>query len=646
MQRTAVQRRVPPVIAAAIATVLAAVALGLPQGPGVSWSFRSVVVRAELGHEAAAADAILSAGGRIRGFVDLVDSFIADVPEPRVDALVRDPAVRGVADDYRLRFSSFDGEDGDRGDGDGSGGPEGSAAPATDDGDATTDEPALPLAAEPPRATGNVPPSYTAPPNADTFDEDDTTTTTTTTGTATRGSMRRASRAMNAQWFYNRGYTGRGIGVALIDSGVVPVAGLQSGVVNGPDISFDGAFPEARHLDAFGHGTHLGGIIAGDRVGDTSFRGVAPDATLVNVKVGSVDGTVDVSQVLAAIDWVVQRRADHNIRVLNLSFGTDGVQDYRTDPLTYAVERAWAAGIVVVVAAGNGSFGSDRLNNPAYDPYVLAVGAMDLGPTSSATDDSVPSWSARGDLVRQPDVVAPGRSIVSLRAPGSFLDERYPEARTDSGFFRGSGTSQAAAMVSGSVALMLQHRPQLTPDQVKELLRSTAEPIPSGDPLAQGRGMVDLRDAGRAPVPTAAVQSWEPATGVGLLELARGTVHVARDGVPLYGELTPLDATWNGSQWSGSQWSGSQWSGSQWSGSLWSGGGWTGSSWAGASWDGGTWLGSQWSGSQWSGSQWSGSQWSGSQWSGSQWSGSQWSGSQWSGSQWSGSQWSTAGWGT
>src|SRR5207249_6242881 len=139
----------------------------------------------------------------------------------------------------------------------------------------------------------------------------------------------------------------------------------------------------------------------------------------------------DVSQVIAAIDWVVQHRTDNgmNIRVLNLSFGTDGTQDYRVDPLAYAAEVAWRKGITVVVAAGNSGYGTAQLNNPAYDPYVIAVGADDTKGTQSTSDDIIPDWSSRGDGTRNPDIVAPGKSIVSLRDTGSQIDLNHPEGR-------------------------------------------------------------------------------------------------------------------------------------------------------------------------------------------------------------------------
>ena len=158
---------------------------------------------------------------------------------------------------------------------------------------------------------------------------------------------------INVKQLWSHGVDGSGIGVALIDSGVAPVPGLdgQGKLINGADLSFDSQSESLRYLDAYGHGTHMASIIAGNDGTRSGFRGVAPGAHIVNVKVGAADGTVDVSQVIAAIDWTVQHRNDPglNIRVISLSYGTDSLQSYQIDPLTMAVESAWRNGIVVVV---------------------------------------------------------------------------------------------------------------------------------------------------------------------------------------------------------------------------------------------------------------------------------------------------------
>ena len=478
------------------------------------------------------------------------------------------------------------------------------------------------------------------------------------------GSMRRVTHEMTgAAAMWDAGFTGAGVDVAVIDSGVVPVDGLRSSgkVVNGPDLSFEGMACDASGckpsplagLDTYGHGTHLAGIIAGrddaapatvDSATSGNFVGMAPDARIVSVKIADAMGRTDVSQAIAAIDWVIQHKNSNglNIRVLNMSFGTDGIQRYQLDPLAYAAEQAWHKGIVVVVAAGNAGYGSAKLNNPAYDPYVIAVGGADGLGTATTDDDIVPSWSASGDGTRNPDVVAPGQSVVSLRVPGGNLDAAYPGARTGERFFRGTGTSQSAAVVSGAAALLLEQRPELTPDQVKALLTGSARQLPLADALAQGSGLIDLAAASAAATPNA-VQTWERATGTGSLEGSRGSVHVGHNGKELRGETDFLGKKWDAGKFSvalqkavesrgplqGLTWSGLTWSGLTWSGLTWSGLTWSGLTWSGLTWSGLTWSGLTWSGLTWSGLTWSGLTWSGLTWSGLTWSGLTWSGVSW-----------------
>ncbi len=382
---------------------------------------------------------------------------------------------------------------------------------------------------------------------------------------------------------------------------------------------------------------------------------MAPDARIVNVKVGDAHGAVDVTQVIAAIDWVIEHRNDNgmNIRVINLAYGTDGTQAYEVDPLSLAVERAWHAGIVVVVAAGNDG-NAAALRNPATNPYVIAVGAAEnTGSHNLIGDDIVTGFSNCGTSQRFVDLVAHGKSIVSLRNPGSYADEFYPEAVVADGFFLGSGTSQAAAVVTGAVALLLDQRPELTPDQVKQLLaHDTALNLEGESFMCQGGGNLNLTAAFTAATPTAtsADQTYEPSTGGGSLEAARGSDHVYDNGVPLEGEIDIMgnpwtgydctttttgkgknrvttvscDSLWNGGDFNGASWSGASWSGASWSGASWSGASWSGASWSGASWSSKTWSGASWSGASWSGASWSGASWSGASWSGASWSGLSW----------------------
>ena len=235
----------------------------------------------------------------------------------------------------------------------------------------------------------------------------------------------------------------------------------------------------------------MAGLIAGDgTTSDGVHEGAAPDANVVSVKVAGWDGATDVTTVIGALQWVVSHRARYGIRVVNLSWGTDSLQPAAVDPLNAAVQRAWRAGLVVVVSAGNR--GSAPVTKPADDPFVITVGAADTAGTADRDDDAPAAFSSHGG--GKPDLLAPGVSMVSDRAPGSTIDTfSGPEARLGTGLFKGTGTSQAAAVVSGVVARMLSASPGLTPDEVKAALLRSADGRLAGP--AGGAGMVDAAGA-------------------------------------------------------------------------------------------------------------------------------------------------------
>ena len=364
--------------------------------------------------------------------------------------------------------------------------------------------------------------------------------------------------------------TGAGVDVALIDSGVLGVAALDGPgkLVRGPDFSEDAYDPDLRGLDAFGHGSHMAGVIAGhDPV--TGYQGIAPSARLVTVKVAGAGGVTSLVRVLMALDWVRRNRNSNGlaIRVLNLSFGVDARRSYVREPLAYAAEQLWNRGVAVVASAGNQADGTGRLDLPAADPFLIAVGASDTQHTGDPADDVVADFSSR-DALRPPDVVAPGTGIVSLRVPGSTLDVEFPAARVGETFFRGSGTSQAAAVVSGLVALMLQARPNLTPNQIKALLKAGAVDLPA-DVSADGAGRVDLARSLALETPSAAdaAQPFQPAVmdlyalWADLLDESHGTAPGVATG----------ENGWTGRRWTGRSWSGRSWSGRSWSGGEWGG---------------------------------------------------------------------------
>jgi serine protease AprX len=296
---------------------------------------------------------------------------------------------------------------------------------------------------------------------------------------------------------------GAGVTVAVIDSGIDPNhAALKGRVLTTVD------FTGGDGVDRFGHGTHVAGIIAG-QAGTNSdtkqIRGVASGAYLVNLRVLGDDGSGVASSVIEAIQWAIAHRRQYNIRVINLSLGGPVLQPYGDDPMCEAVERAVAAGITVVVAAGNlgktkdGALVFGGITSPGNDPAALTVGATDTHDTPERSDDTVALYSSRGptrfDLVIKPDVVAPGSHIVSAEAAGSYLAKNYPElhvAGSGSGaYVKLSGTSMSAAVASGAVALLLHEQPQLKPAHIRTILQLTSTFLSSAGLMGSGAGSLN-----------------------------------------------------------------------------------------------------------------------------------------------------------
>jgi serine protease AprX len=314
------------------------------------------------------------------------------------------------------------------------------------------------------------------------------------------------------------------------------------------------------------------------------------------------------------------------------------------------VEQAWRAGIVVVVASGNDGNGA-ALRDPAFNPYVIAVGASDSNRTGSTSNDVVADFTNCGTSSRYIDVLAPGRSIVSLRNPGSSADVSFPEARIGDRFFLGSGTSQATAVVSGSVALILGRYPSATPDEVKAMLMESGSPLSTNSKYCSVAHLIDLDDI-IAPgddddyLEDLGLQSRSfRAYGTGTLEGARGSDHLSVDGVTLEGEQDIFGNKWNAEYWAKYAANHMSWDGGDWNGTSWSGTSWSGTSWSGTSWSGTSWSGTSWSGTSWSDYVWAGTSWSGTSWSDTSWSGTSWSGTSWSGTSWSDSAWLGLSWG-
>ncbi|MDQ3952451.1 MAG: S8 family peptidase [Actinomycetota bacterium] len=458
------------------------------------------------------------------------------------------------------------------------------------------------------------------------------------------GTTHRIQNVVRADDLWTRGIDGRGTTVALLDTGVYAAhPDLAGRVVHCEDLSHESG-TEAHCADTFGHGTFMAGLIAGDgTASNRKYRGAAPGASIVSVKAAGFDGATDVSTVLAGIQWIVAHKDVYGIRVMNLSLGTDSSQDYRLSPLNYAVERAWAAGIVVVVSAGNSGPDAATVMKPGDDPYVITVGASNDEGSMAIGDDRVPVFSSRGPTrangLAKPDVVSPGVHTVSLRSPGSAIDQQYGASAAVGGhYFKGTGTSMATATVSGIVAQLLQDEPGLTPDQVKHRLTSTARAIDEADPLRAGAGLVDAYAAANSTSLEAANQGLAHATGLGLLQGDRGSagVEVVTPIGQLYlqGEFV---AQTDPEQISPTNPAGLV----PWAGATWKAEGWDAASWAGATWKSGDWTGATWKGATWKATVWDGATWKGATWKNSDWEGATWKGAEWDGATWKASSWQT-----
>jgi serine protease AprX len=327
-----------------------------------------------------------------------------------------------------------------------------------------------------------------------------------------RGTMERTSATVGAKWVReNLDLDGSGVGVAIIDSGVTT---WHDDLGTDRVVHFaDFVDYQPTPYDEYGHGTHVAGIIAGSGYDSNGARrGIAPGANLMVLKVLDGDGFGYISNVIAALDYVVEHRAQFNIRVINLSVAAGVYESYTTDPLTLAAKRAVAAGVVVVTAAGNlgrngeGQVQYGGITAPGNAPWVLTVGASSHNGTINRTDDAIASFSSRGpsyiDYTAKPDLVAPGVGIESLADASSLLFATHPTARlwgtvdtTTQPYLSLTGTSMAAPVVTGTVALMFQANPSLTPNLVKAILQYTAEHKSRYNDLTQGAGFLNARGA-------------------------------------------------------------------------------------------------------------------------------------------------------
>jgi serine protease AprX len=441
---------------------------------------------------------------------------------------------------------------------------------------------------------------------------------------------------------------GNGVTVALVDTGVAPTAVGLDGVTH---ITVPGVDDVG---DGLGHGTFLAGLIGGNG----EFPGVAPGATLLDVKVANNDGSTSLSKVLAGLELVADNA---DVDVVNLSLSTDSPLPPSFDPLTRALERLWDRGVTVVAAAGNDG-AAGEVSSPGNSPVLLTVGALDEAGTASRNDDAVASFSSRGTEYGavKPDLIAPGVSLVSSTAPGSIAAGAAQWTSQD-GYMPGSGTSMSAAVVAGAVAAVLEVNPKLSPNGVKRLLTRTTYSLK--DPSGSGRGALDLgaaiSAAPKAParpkqtVPSGDQGGWGPNEDDAA---AWGEFAEAWEA----GDFDAVAAAWKKLSWQTQQWAARSWSfavlmasmnlseddfkARSWSARSWSLDEWLARSWSARSWSARSWSFEEWLARSWSARSWSARSWSARSWSADEWLARSWSARSWSQTDWAARSWSARSW--
>jgi serine protease AprX len=365
-------------------------------------------------------------------------------------------------------------------------------------------------------------------------------------------------------WNKNPYIQGQGIGVAVIDSGINPNGDLYTNMgVNRQvaNIRFNSDYNQSPS-DGYGHGTHVAGIIGGDGSESSGkYIGVAPMVNIINVKVSNDNGSTMMKDVVQGLQWVFENKDKYNIRVVNLSLNSAVAESYNTSPLDAAVEILWFNGVVVVASAGNK--GNGAIYPPANDPFVITVGAVDDKGTATIADDTLASFSAYGNSENgsvKPDLVAPGTNIIARIVNLNMgLAGSHPANKVGSQYFRMSGTSMAAPMVSGAVALLLQDEPTLNPDQVKYRLMTTANKTwTEYNASTAGAGYLDV---------FAAVDgtSTETAnTGIFASQmLSTGSEPIS------WGSAGWNSAGWNSAGWNSAGWNSAGWNSAGWNSDYW-----------------------------------------------------------------------------
>ncbi|HEY6962274.1 MAG TPA: S8 family serine peptidase [Gaiellaceae bacterium] len=382
-------------------------------------------------------------------------------------------------------------------------------------------------------------------------------------------------------------YNGKLPTIAVVDSGIQPRADFGTRVVASVNLST--LTGNTSMDDQRGHGTFVAGIAAGAASG---LAGAAPTAPLVSIKVMDQNGQAKTSDIINACQWILDHQAQYNIRVANFSLHSSYATNFYRDPLDQAVEKLWFNGVVVVAAAGNygvsNTTPSGVIYSPGNDPFVITVGAVDLGNSSRNNDDQAAPWSAWGytnDGFYKPEISAPGRYMVGPVPAGSTLTVQKASNMVGTDRIQLSGTSFAAPVVAGTVAQMLARHPGWTPDQVKGALMKTARAVHIGNPRSAGLGELT---ASRA----AALLGTPPNANLALDQYVKpaltGASGLAFDSMS-WASAAKASSAWNAMSWASQSWSDMSWSDQSWATMSWSDMSWSDMSWSDMSWSDMSW---------------------------------------------------------
>jgi serine protease AprX len=376
--------------------------------------------------------------------------------------------------------------------------------------------------------------------------------------------------------------------IAVVDSGIANRSDFGSRVIASAGLS---SLPGSSTDDPRGHGTFVAGIAAGSAPG---YAGADPVAKLVNVDVLNDKGEGLVSDVIKACEWILDHQSQYNIHVANFSLNSTITAPFYLDPLDRAIEQLWFHGIVVVTSAGNygtpsGPSGVDF--SPADDPFVITVGAADLGGTPSVKDDAAAPWSAWGytvDGFAKPELSAPGRFMVGPVPDGATLVSDHPQNVMAAGYMQLSGTSFAAPVVSGIAAQILARHPDWTPDQVKGALMLSAQPMPAAVGSSAGVGEVKADGAtavDNPPNPNSALEEF--------VVTWRGGAFFRFDAWRWTKEARS-NAAWNSAAWNSAAWNSAAWNSAAWNSAAWNSAAWNSAAWNSAAWNSAAWNSAAW----------------------------------------------------